>query len=75
MTANPADSGTQGTAHAPVARTHPVVDVMAILVAQQLQLDDLTRAVHAQHKTLVRLGDRLSPAERSPVHLPTRART
>jgi hypothetical protein len=75
MTANPADPGTQGTANAPLARTQPVVDVMAILVAQQLQLDDLTRTVEAQHKTLVRLVDRLSPSERSHVHLPTRART
>jgi hypothetical protein len=75
MTANPADPGTEGTATAPVVRTHPVVDVMAILVAQQLQLDDLTRAVETQHKTLVRLAACLSPADRSPVHLPTRPRT
>lgn len=40
----------------------PVLDVMAVLAAQQQQLDDLTGALEAQHRTLRRVLEHLSPA-------------
>ena len=40
----------------------PVLDVMAVLAAQQQQLDDLTGALEAQHRTLLRVLEHLSPA-------------
>ena len=40
----------------------PVLDVMAVLAAQQQQLDDLTGALESQHRTLLRVLEHLSPA-------------
>lgn len=40
----------------------PVLDVMAVLAAQQQQLDDLTGALETQHRTLLRVLEHLSPA-------------
>jgi hypothetical protein len=72
MTANRA---TEAAPIPALVRTPPVVDVMAVLVAQQQQLDDLTSAIAAQHQTLVSLVDHLSPSETSrsgtgPSHIP-----
>lgn len=39
----------------------PLVDVMAVLAAQQQQLDDLTDALETQHRTLLRVLEHLSP--------------
>lgn len=43
------------------AGVRPVLDVMAVLAAQQQQLDDLTGALEAQHRTLLRVLEHLSP--------------
>ena len=44
------------------AGVRPVLDVMAVLAAQQQQLDDLTGALETQHRTLLRVLEHLSPA-------------
>ena len=54
VTPSATDSGRSGV--------RPVVDVMAVLAAQQQQLDDLTGALEAQHRTLLRVLEHLSPA-------------
>ena len=51
---SPSDQGRAGVL--------PVLDVMAVLAAQQQQLDDLTGALEAQHRTLLRVLEHLSPA-------------
>lgn len=61
-------NASRATEAAPIpalVRTPPVVDVMAVLVAQQQQLDDLTSVLEAQHQTLIRLVDDLSSSETS----------
>lgn len=43
-----------------LAGVRPVLDVMAVLAAQQQQLDDLTGALETQHRTLLRVLEHLS---------------
>ena len=69
MTADQVAGALIDPGHTPV---RPLLDVIAILAAQQQQLDDLTNALETQHRTLLRILEHLSTMTARPqvVHSP-----